>query len=126
MIKYFSLTILAMWLLSSFVLSPKVQDAETFSKEQMEEIEKIMDGISEEDWKSLNAATLYKQNCSTCHGRKGDLGMANASDLTTSELDLSHKYAMIHFGKGTMFSYESRLSPAEILSIAHYLDTLKK
>ncbi len=125
------LKILALFFGSLFIglgqisFSADYQDSEDFTKEQLAEVQKIMDEVGEADWKALDAAKLYKQNCSSCHGRKGGLGLGGAANLKESKLDDVHKYAMVHFGKGTMKSYKELMKPAEIIAVSNFLETLK-
>lgn len=119
-IALFSLSIL----LGQLGFNNQSTESDPFSKEQLAEVQKLIDDISEDDWKAIDAGTLYKQNCSSCHGRKGGLGLAGAANLKESKLDTVNKFAMVYFGKGTMKSYKDVMNPAEILSLSNYLEGL--
>ncbi len=45
---------------------------------------------------SLSAEELYLQQCSACHGEKGDAGLSGATDLTVSVLDKTQKFEIIN------------------------------
>jgi len=99
---------------------------ESFSPKQMKKVKKLIEGVSKKDIQSLDAGKLYKQTCSACHGRKGGLGLGGATDLTTSEIDLNTRVAMIYFGKNAMTPYKGALKNAEIVALAKYVKTLRK
>ncbi len=126
MIKIITLFILSLFVSLGQFSSAVEQDADSFTKEQLADVQKLIDEIGEEEWKAIDAAALYKTNCAMCHGRKGGLGLGGAANLKESKLDNTHKFAMAYFGKGTMKSYKDVLSSAEILSLSHFLTTLKK
>lgn len=125
MIKLISLVLFSLSIsLGQFVFENDTQDTEPFTKEQLAEVQKLIDAIGEDEWKALDAAKLYKQNCSSCHGRKGGLGLGGAANLKESKLDNTHKFAMVYYGKGSMKSYKELMSPADILSVSNYLESL--
>jgi mono/diheme cytochrome c family protein len=69
---------------------------------------------------------LYDQNCVSCHGSSGDLGVGGASNLATSILSLNEKIEVISKGRNAMQAYSSEhggnLSPEKIKSIAEYIE----
>ena len=69
---------------------------------------------------------LYDQNCVSCHGSSGDLGVGGASNLATSTLSLNEKIDVISKGRNAMQAYSSEhggnLSPEKIKSIAEYIE----
>lgn len=69
---------------------------------------------------------LYSQNCVSCHGSSGDLGVGGASNLATSTLSLYEKIDVISKGRNAMQAYSSEhggnLSPEKIKSIAEYIE----
>ncbi len=127
MIKLISFLILGFWIVvtpqSNYALD--LQDAEPFSSEQLDAVKKLIAEVGEEDYKAIDAAKLYKSNCTMCHGRKGGLGLGGAANLKESTLDRTMQFAMIYYGKGTMQSYKSGMNPAEIVALSAFLDTLR-
>lgn len=81
---------------------------------------------------SLPGDKLYEQNCISCHGKKGDLGVSGATDLSQSQKTLEEKVAFIKVGSGDgiMQPYGldngGHLNNEEIDKIAEYVETLAK
>jgi cytochrome c6 len=81
---------------------------------------------------SMPGDKLYEQNCISCHGKKGNLGVSGATDLTQSQKTLEEKIAFIKKGSGDgiMQAYGrengGHLSDEEISKIASYVETLGK
>lgn len=81
---------------------------------------------------SLPGNKLYEQNCISCHGKKGNLGVSGATDLSQSQKTLEEKIAFIKSGSGDgiMQPYGKDnggyLSDEEIEKIANYIETLGK
>lgn len=79
---------------------------------------------------SLPGNKLYEQNCMSCHGKKGNLGVSGATDLTQSQKTLEEKIAFIKSGSGDgiMMAYSKKkggpLSDEEIDKVANYIETL--
>lgn len=71
-------------------------------------------------------AELFNTNCALCHGRKGDLGMSGAKDLTVSALTREQMIAMVTNGKGTMMPYKNVLTPKQIEAVVDHARTLRK
>ena len=75
---------------------------------------------------------LYEQNCISCHGKKGNLGVSGATDLSQSQKSLEEKISFIKKGSGdgVMQAYGEEnggfLSDEEIENIANYVETLAK
>ena len=70
-------------------------------------------------------ASLWKQNCSICHGKNGKLGINGAKDLSLSELSLGPRIEIIAKGKGVMTPFENALTKQEIEDLAKYTFTFK-
>ncbi len=72
-----------------------------------------------------DAAALYKQRCAMCHGASGQPSATGkkmgAQDLAASHLSASDAAAIIANGKGKMPEYKSKLSAAQIDSLAKYV-----
>lgn len=81
---------------------------------------------------SLPGNKLYEQNCMSCHGKNGDLGVSGATDLSQSQKTLEEKIAFIKSGSGDgiMMAYSNKnggpLSDEEIGKIASFIETLGK
>ena len=70
--------------------------------------------------------TIYKAQCTMCHGRGGDLGLSGAKDLTVSTLTKAEAIAMVTTGKGGMMGYGTQLSKQEIAAVVEHVLTLRK
>ena len=92
----------------------------------MKQVKKVIKRVSKKDLDALDGAQLFKQNCSSCHGRKGGLGLAGAANLKKSDIDLNTRVAMIYFGRTTMTAYKGALKDTEIVALANYVKTLRK
>lgn len=75
---------------------------------------------------AIDGGKIYKQYCIACHGIAGDMGAAGAFNLTTSELSLEEKVAVITNGRNTMTPFKSILSEEKIEAVAKYTESLKK
>ncbi len=69
---------------------------------------------------------VFRQNCVTCHGVDGALGLNGAKDLGQSILTLEERVNIITNGKKLMTPFGSILNPEEILAVAEYTQTFKK
>ncbi|MGK0365831.1 MAG: mono/diheme cytochrome c family protein [Saprospiraceae bacterium] len=76
--------------------------------------------------KAVDGAKIYKTYCVICHGSKGNMGSNGAFNLTTSELSIDERVAVITKGRGVMTPFEGVLKPDEIKAVAEYTLTLKK
>lgn len=61
--------------------------------------------------------------CVVCHGKKGDLGAENATNLRLSELEVEHRMMIIRNGSTLMPAYGMQLQDQDIKAVATYLDT---
>ncbi len=81
---------------------------------------------------SLPGVKLYEQNCVSCHGKKGNLGVSGASDLSISSKSREEKIEFIQKGSanGVMQPYGNafggNLSDEEISKIVDHLETFVK
>jgi cytochrome c6 len=69
---------------------------------------------------------VFRQNCVTCHGTDGTLGLNGAKDLTQSVLPLEERVNIITNGKKLMTPFGAILSPEEIQAVAAYTEALRK
>jgi mono/diheme cytochrome c family protein len=76
--------------------------------------------------KEVDGAKVYKTYCVICHGSKGNMGSNGAFNLTTSELSVDERIAVIKKGRGVMTPFEGVLKKDEIKAVAEYTLTLKK
>jgi mono/diheme cytochrome c family protein len=81
---------------------------------------------------SLSGEQIYKQNCTSCHGPKGDLGISGAANLKISIKSTQQKIDFIKNGSGDgmMAAYSKAkggvLSNTEIKKVAEYIDGFSK
>lgn len=69
---------------------------------------------------------VFRQNCVTCHGADGALGLNGAKNLSESMLSLEERINIITHGKKLMTPFGTLLSPQEIKAVAEYTQTFKK
>jgi len=69
--------------------------------------------------------SLFNANCALCHGRKGDLGMSGAKDLTKSVMAREEMIAIVTKGRNGMMPYEKTLKPEEIEAVVDHARTLR-
>lgn len=69
---------------------------------------------------------VFRQNCVTCHGADGSLGLNGAKDLSKSVLPLEERINIITHGKNLMTPFGTVLRAEEIQAAAEYTLTLKK
>jgi len=79
-----------------------------------------------------SGSAIYSQNCARCHGADGRAQTAkgrqvDAVDLTSSEWspDEARDTRMVTKGKGSMPSFKSKLTPAEISAVVQYIRRFK-
>lgn len=66
---------------------------------------------------------VYKSNCITCHGLRGDMGASGAFNLRVSQLTVEERITVISDGRKAMTPFKNILTPEEIKAVAEY--TLK-
>ncbi len=76
--------------------------------------------------KTVDGKKIYKTYCVICHGSKGNMGSNGAFNLTTSELGIDERVAVITKGRGVMTPFQGVLKEDEIKAVAEYTLTLKK
>ena len=76
--------------------------------------------------KVVDGAKVYKTYCVICHGSKGNMGSNGAFNLTTSELSVDERIAVVTKGRGMMTPFGGVLKEDEIKAVAEYTLTLKK
>ncbi|MEM1327524.1 MAG: cytochrome c [Bacteroidota bacterium] len=73
---------------------------------------------------AVNGKAVYQKNCIVCHGVNGDMGASGAFNLTTSQLAVEERVAVITNGRNAMASYKNLLKEEEIQAVAEYTMTL--
>lgn len=73
-----------------------------------------------------SAAVHYKNECSSCHGRSGNLMMGGAKDLSKSVIPRDEAVAIISGGKGMMPPFKDKFTAQEINELAVYAESLRK
>ncbi len=74
---------------------------------------------------SVNGQEIYSENCVSCHGSDGALGLSGATDLSVSVLELNARIEIIKNGKSPMQPFNGILSEEQIKAVAEYTETLK-
>jgi len=70
---------------------------------------------------------LFIQNCASCHGCDGTLGMSGAHDLSISTMTFNEMKFVIEKGKGSMPRFREMLSAeGELDAVVEHTLTLKK
>ena len=71
--------------------------------------------------------TLFVNNCASCHGMDGRLGLSGASDLGTSKLTIEEVVSILKNGRNAMPSFEVILKNDEsIEAVAEFTLELRK
>lgn len=68
---------------------------------------------------------LFNTYCATCHGRKGNMGINGAKDLTVSMLSREEAVAVVTNGRRLMMPYKGTLQPKEIEAVVDHALTLR-
>ena len=81
----------------------------------------------EEKFVIPNGEKLFVQNCASCHGCDGSLGMSGALDLSKSTMTFNEMKFVIEKGKGAMPRFKEMLSKeGELDAVVEHVKTLKK
>ena len=68
---------------------------------------------------------VFRQQCVTCHGADGKLGLNGAKDLSASALTLEERVEIITNGRKLMAAYGQLLQADEIKAVAEFTMTIK-
>ena len=68
---------------------------------------------------------LFNSYCATCHGRKGNMGINGAKDLTVSTLSREEMIAVVTNGRRLMMPYKNTLRPKEIEEVVDHALSLR-
>ncbi|HHS95619.1 MAG TPA: cytochrome c [Phaeodactylibacter sp.] len=93
-----------------------------FSEKKMQIAKAIIERTANVDFQKIDASALYKQKCISCHGPEGNLQMYNAPDLSQSDINLELAVAYLYHGKRMMPSFNKKMTEAEIVAMAHYIE----
>ena len=74
---------------------------------------------------NVDGKTIFSQYCAICHGEDGKREANGAKDITTSQMPLKERIALIKSGKNLMAPFEGTLSPEQIEAAAKHSMTLK-
>jgi len=75
----------------------------------------------------VDGRMLYTNQCTSCHGPKGDLGNSGSKDLSKSKLSEAEVLKIITKGKGTMPPFEYLLTTdQEREAVVQYVMSLRK
>lgn len=80
---------------------------------------------NDKDVKVTSGKDIYTQYCVACHGTDGKKGLANASDLSKSNLTQGQQKHIIINGKGSMTPFSYSLNNEQIDSVVVYIQELK-
>ncbi len=101
---------------------PKALPSEPVPPEQLAKAKELLAA----KYDDIDGKAIFKRNCASCHGFKGNLKSSGAKDLTISKISMEESVAQIYFGKGLMLPYSKLLSDAEIVAVAKYAKGLRK
>ena len=79
-----------------------------------------------------DAATLWAQNCASCHGKDGSGNTAMGKKLGVQDYTKSQSFSdaeaanIIKNGKGKMKAFKGKLSDADVKALVGYIRSLKK
>jgi cytochrome c6 len=79
-----------------------------------------------------DAATLWAQNCASCHGKDGSGNTAMGKKLGVKDYTKTQSFSdaeaanVIKNGKGKMKAYGGKLSDADVKALVAYVRSLKK
>jgi mono/diheme cytochrome c family protein len=68
----------------------------------------------------------YLKLCASCHGKKGNLKLSKAADLSVSLITKEEIFEIIKSGKGTMPSFSRFLNEDQMYKVAEYCLALRK
>lgn len=68
----------------------------------------------------------YLKLCASCHGKKGNLKLSNAADLSISTFSKEEIFEIVKSGKGAMPSFNRFLNEDQIYKVTEYCLTLRK
>ena len=68
--------------------------------------------------------SIFTNQCVMCHGRKGNLNMSGAKDLTKSVLTEEEMIAIVTNGKGGMIGFGKKLSKKQVEEVVDHVRTL--
>ncbi len=103
-----------------------VYEEKSVDPEKIAKAKEIIASVSDEDIAQLDALKLFRKNCAICHGRKGNMKINGAKDLTISKLTMEERVANIYFGQGLMTPFKGVMTEAEIVATAKYIQGFRE
>ena len=110
----------------SFIMIVLAYGLAEMSKKHGASSESSTSPASENSPQVVDGKSVFESHCVNCHGADGQLGLMDAPNLTTSELDAAARIEIISNGKGAMQPFGGVLTEEEIQAVATYVETLKK
>jgi cytochrome c6 len=88
---------------------------------------KVETELTEPTEEPLSGEVLYLNNCASCHGPDGKLGVSGASDLSSSQMTINEIKIILKEGRNGMPVMKEILGSDEnIESVSNYVIDLKK
>lgn len=94
--------------------------------DQLAVAKKLISATDKDKVKAVDAKKMFKNYCAICHGRKGNMEINGAKNLSKTNSSLEQRVAQVYFGKGTMTPFKGIIKDEEIIAVAKYIDELKK
>jgi len=95
------------------------------SEDQLLKAQEILAAADQDVLKTLNAKTLYSNNCMVCHGENGDVSIRGSKVLAQSKTNLEERISQIYHGKGAMTPFGGLLSNEEVVCLAKYIEEFR-
>ena len=70
--------------------------------------------------------SIYQEQCRSCHGDDGRLGLSGAKDLTESRISKDSAAVVIANGRGAMRGFSDKLSNEDVSQLAEFIQRFKK
>jgi uncharacterized membrane protein SirB2 len=84
------------------------------------------ENLTDDEFSAKYGSELYLNDCKSCHGEDGKLGMSGAFDLSQSKLTKEEAVMVITNGRGMMRGMKDVYDVRKINAVADYIQSLKK
>ncbi len=74
----------------------------------------------------IDGELVYLNQCASCHGENGQLGVSNSSDLSVTTLSEEEMFKVITKGQGQMPPFEYLISEEERKAVIQHVKSLKE